>query len=96
VRGRWNLAYEALAPESITPWTSVPYPETETPEQAVQKALQFWDEPTISEETRAELLRFAAAAVPAVLQPWERGPMRAQRQNALRHLIVTSPDLQTC
>jgi hypothetical protein len=26
---------------------------------------------------------------------WEQGPYRAMRQNALRQLIVTSPDYQT-
>src|SRR5688572_32704860 len=44
-------------------------------------ALAFWDRPTLTAETRAELERFAAAAIPIGLREWELGPMRAYRQD---------------
>jgi hypothetical protein len=94
VRGRWYLAYEAIAPEHMHPW-QVTYSTTETPAQAVDAALAFWDRPHLSPETLAELERFAAAAIPAGLANWELGPLRCTRQNALRHLVVTCPDFQT-
>ena len=45
--------------------------------------------------TRAELERFATVSIPAALAPWEHAQMRGNRQNALRHLIATSPDFHT-
>ena len=39
--------------------------------------------------------RFATVSVPTTLRSWEQGYMRGNRQNALRHLIATSPDFQT-
>jgi uncharacterized protein (DUF1800 family) len=95
IRGRWDLGWEVLHREYVDPWNSGWSP-TETPEEAVAKALQFWDEPTISEGTRAELLRFATESAATAVHTWQRGPFRAQRQNALRHLIIASPDYQTC
>jgi hypothetical protein len=29
------------------------------------------------------------------MKPWEISPYKAMRQNALRQLVVTSPDFQT-
>ena len=94
VKGRWYLAYEVLNGEYLDPW-QVGYSTTETPAAAVQSALSFWGDPVISAQLRSELDVFAAAAVPAGLAGWEQGPLRAMRQNALRHLIVASPDFQT-
>ncbi|HEX2085727.1 MAG TPA: DUF1800 domain-containing protein, partial [Solirubrobacteraceae bacterium] len=92
LRGRWLVAYYVLRA------TEVPgsgYSTTETPAEALDAALAFWDRPTLTPETRAELLRFAEASLPAVLHNWEQGPMRAYRQNALRHLVAASPDFHT-
>ena len=94
VRGRWYVAYEVLRASWIDPWNSG-YSATETPAQAVDAALAFWDRPALTDDTKAELLRYATA-LPGPLQDWERGPLRAERQNALRHLIAISPDFQTC
>jgi uncharacterized protein (DUF1800 family) len=95
IRGRWDLVNGILEREWINPSTAN-YPATETSEQAVDKALQFWDRPTISEETRGELVRFATEAIPAGLAHWQNQQYRAQRQNALRHVIAASPDHQLC
>ena len=90
LRGRWYLAYYLLENEYVP---NTGYPVDETPEQAVEKALAYWGNPTLSAETRAELSRFASSCLPLTIQTWERAPLRAYRQNALRHLVVTSPDL---
>ena len=91
IRGRWHVAYYVLRAEEVS---SSGYSTTETPQEALGKALAFWDRPTLSAETHAELLRFATDCIPATLADWEQGPFRARRQNALRHLIVASPDFQ--
>jgi hypothetical protein len=98
LRGRWNTVYAVLNAEWVNPWpqdTADDYPATETPEQAVAKALTFWDDPALTDATRAELLTMAAS-LPTPLQGRERSSMRAERQNALRHLIASSPDFHTC
>jgi hypothetical protein len=92
IRGRWETVYVAIAPYEID---GDDYPADETPEEALDSALAFWDRPTLTTETRAELLRFATESIPATLASWEQGYMRAYRQNALRHLIATAPDFQT-
>jgi len=43
----------------------------------------------------AALLQFARTCLPASMAQWEQRVYRAIRQNALRQLIATSPDLQT-
>ena len=92
LRGRWHVAYYVLREEEVA---SSGYSTTETPQEALDNALAFWDRPTLSTETRNELLRFATDCIPATLASWELGRMRAYRQNALRHLIVASPDFHT-
>ena len=94
LRGRWYVVYEVLRTSWIDPWNAN-YSATETPAQALDAALAFWDRPALTDETKAELLRYATA-LPGPLQSWEQGPLRAERQNALRHLIAISPDFQTC
>jgi uncharacterized protein (DUF1800 family) len=91
-RGRWDAsAYVCRRDEADTEGD---YSETETPVQAVDRALRYWDEPTISTETRNELLEFAQAAEDAIVGDWQESAYRGLRQNALRMLIANSPDLQ--
>jgi uncharacterized protein (DUF1800 family) len=92
VRGRWYIAYEILNREYVQPGS---YSATETPEQAIAAALEFWGRPTLSAETLAELDRYARAAVPSTTPSWHQGTFRGYRQNALRHLVATCPDFQT-
>jgi hypothetical protein len=92
IRGRWLLGYHVLAPDQVP---SGGYSTTETPAEAVDEALAFWGRPSLTSETAAELLRFATASLPATLASWELGPMRAYRMNALRHLVIGTPDFQT-
>jgi len=92
LRGRWYVAHEILGREYVQPNA---YSPTETPEQAVEAALAHWDRPSLSDETLAELLRYARAAIPATLASWQQAHFRGYRQNALRQLIATCPDFQT-
>jgi hypothetical protein len=66
------------------------------PKTAVARALAFWGNPTISAKTRDGLLAFARRVEAAADQQWERQSYPILRQNALRMLVATSPDLQTC
>lgn len=94
LHGRWRLAYAAVRGPSID-GSSRTYDVTETPAQALDAALSFWGGPTISPETHQALLDFASSALPDPIFSWQLSPLRAQRQNALRHLLATCPDLQT-
>jgi uncharacterized protein (DUF1800 family) len=93
LQARWNIAYDILGKRAIPVNNS--YSSTESPQQALTAAEQAMGFPALTAETRAALLTFATTAIPATgVQSWERGTLRAQRQNALRHLIANSPDLQ--
>ena len=69
------------------------------PEQSLLiKAIHYQDDnlrmPPRSKLADQHIADFAASSVSQSAPTWNRGPHRAMRQNALRMLIVTSPDLQ--
>ena len=68
------------------------YPTAETPQQAVDQALAFWGNPTITPEHRAALDGLAADA--ASTSYWSDAARKTDRQYALRMLVVTCPDYQ--
>ena len=70
------------------------YDETETPDQAVAAARAWARDPNLSTETLSRLASFAADAL-AGAGGWQLSTYRGLRQNALRHLILASPDYQT-
>ena len=91
-RGRWIAANEVAGDAAVD--SEKPYNERENPEQALRKALRFWGNPRISSGTHKALLRFGKSVEKAAREDWEQSAFRALRQNALRMLIATSPDLQ--
>ena len=103
IRARWDVVNSAVAGRTIDPSSTAArtYP-AETPEQAVAAAGGYWLDPRLESETQAWLLAFAQqfqppaddAATPQYRRE-QRAQMRAQRQNALRHLIAASADYQT-
>jgi uncharacterized protein (DUF1800 family) len=93
-RGRWIAATYAVRDRALD--TDRDYDESEKPEEGVRRALAFWGNPTISKTTRAQLEAFSRRCADAADQRWERKTNRILRQNALRVLIATSPDMQTC
>jgi uncharacterized protein (DUF1800 family) len=92
LQARWNIVYDVLNPRYVP--VNNTYSATETPLAAVVAAQSFWGDPPLSDSTRAALLAFATTAIPSNAAAWEQANLRAQRQNALRHLIASSPDLQ--
>ena len=96
-RGRWVAANNALGPIALDPDPDeTAYDDTETPEAALAKALDFWGNPALTPTTRAGLLRFANQADALADERWKRLSYPIIRQNALRILVATSPYLQTC
>jgi hypothetical protein len=97
LRARWLLVTESLGDRWIDPWPDAgSYSTTEDATTALGTALKFWDDPLLTRATWDLLLRFSSTCLPASMASWQQGPYRAMRQNALRQLIATSPDLQTC
>ncbi len=92
VKGRWELVREALRGRELDATEVHTYESTETPQQAVARARAFWGDPDLTAETVDALTSFAVKAVTGVGPPRE---LRGWRQNALRHLLYFSPDLQT-
>jgi uncharacterized protein (DUF1800 family) len=93
-RGRWFAAAEAVKGRELE--SKDPYELPENPKTAVDRAVAFWGNPTISTKTRAGLVAFARRVENGANQAWEKKSYAIMRQNALRMLVATSPDLQTC
>ena len=93
--GRFTAVNYVMEPRSLDP-DKTPYSKTESPSQAVAAALRFWGNPALSPEARANLLAFSRRAQRAITADWEQVTYRVLRQNALRALIPTTPDFQTC
>jgi uncharacterized protein (DUF1800 family) len=94
-RGRSMMVTYVGLDTVVDPWDDKhPYSTTEDAAGALTAALAFLGNPTLSTEVRDALLSFASSCLPATLANWQDGPFRAMRQNALRHLILTSSDWQ--
>lgn len=98
LRGRWYQAVYALDHSYIDPWPSggSTYNPNETAQQALTSALEFVGNPTITEDGRAALLAFSNGIEALAVSNWQKSPYKAMRQNALRMLILTSPDRNVC
>jgi uncharacterized protein (DUF1800 family) len=97
-RGRWMVANYAVEGRSLNPDPAkTRYPATgkESAQKAVDRAHAYWGRPALTGATRAELVAFARRAAAAADEPWKRESYAILRQNALRMLIATSPDLHT-
>jgi uncharacterized protein (DUF1800 family) len=92
--GRWYMALRASESKVLEPEKDKIDP-AETPALAVDRALAFWGNPSISKTTRSALVRFATRCQNEVVQR-RKEETYVLRQNALRMMIATSPDLQTC
>jgi hypothetical protein len=70
---------------------------TPNPRAMTRRALEFWGSPSMSRPTLDALYGYAqAAAIGAATADWERQQYPPLAENALRALIVASPDYQTC
>ena len=86
----------ALGETVLDPAHDRHYPADEDPSQAVRSALAHWGDPALDPSTRAHLLDFSRRAQARMRESWEQVPDRVLRQNALRALLPTTPDWQTC
>ncbi len=94
--GRLEAVNQVLATRVLDTQKDTHYPADETPAQALERALSFWGDPEISDQTRGHLLDFSRRAAHTIRAGWEQVPFRVLRQNALRVLVPTTPDWQTC
>jgi Protein of unknown function (DUF1800) len=96
-KARWEMASYVTSKTYPNPWPSKGQPEysaTEDPATALSSALSYWANPPLSTESGQCLAAFAQSCLKEPLASWEKSPYRAMRQNALRMLIATSPDMQ--
>jgi uncharacterized protein (DUF1800 family) len=96
-KGRWDAAGLALTPVALDASKPPRYRTAkESPAQAVTAAHNSLGSPPLSKQT---LVYLGQAAAYLNDRPWNSKPppaIRAMRFNALRHLILTCPDIQTC
>jgi len=95
-RGRWHVTAVAIQPSQVSTSAPSTYPDTEDGAGAVAAALAAVGNPTLSGETAAKVKAFADTALPGTMNATQKRTYRAMRQNALRLLILTSADAQTC
>ncbi len=97
-KARWDIANYVSAKGYANPWVGsgeTAYEAGEDPATAMSRALAFWGNPALSAESLKCITAFAETCLAAtVTSKWQAAPYRAMRQNSLRMLIATSPDLQ--
>jgi uncharacterized protein (DUF1800 family) len=93
-RGRWIAANEIAGYDTVV--DGADYPVDESSKLAANRALRFWGDPAVSDKTRKSLEAYADAVAKAATADWQQQTFRALRQNALRMLVATSPEMQTC
>ena len=74
MRARWNIVDYALDGTSVDAW-GAPYSDTETPDEALARALASWGGPTLRDEHRAELLDFGRRVEALVDAALAAGPL---------------------
>ena len=94
LRGRWIAANEIAGYDVLDDEGS--YDGGEGPKAAVRKAVRFWGEPQLRAGTRKGLERYAGSVAAVATADWQQETYRLLRQNALRMLIATSPEMQSC
>jgi hypothetical protein len=96
-KARWEIASYVTAKTYPNPWPQEgegEYDPTEDPATALARALTYWADPLLSAESQQCIAAFAQSSLPSGIAEWQQSPYRALRQNALRMLIATSPDMQ--
>ncbi|HSY39829.1 MAG TPA: DUF1800 family protein, partial [Polyangia bacterium] len=96
-KARWELASYVTQKTYANPWPAEGEPEyskTEEPGEALSSAMAYWGSPLLTPESEGCIAAFARSCLPSKMADWEASPYRALRQNALRMLIATAPDMQ--
>jgi uncharacterized protein (DUF1800 family) len=91
-RGRWWIATYVLKPYALDPGKAV---QPFNAQKLLDGALEFWNHPPLGDATHRALLTFAQTALgDAGTTAWKRKQYAVMTQNALRHLIAISPEMQ--
>ena len=92
---RFNLSSEMIAPKRVLdPSKTTVRADART---LTDRAIAYWGKPTLSEATVRALRSYAqSAAIDAATASWEREQYPVITLNALRALVVASPDYQAC
>jgi uncharacterized protein (DUF1800 family) len=91
-RGRWWIATYVLKPYALDPAAAT---QPFDAQALLDGALGFWSKPALGDATHRALLDFAQAALgDAGHTAWKRKQYAVMAQNALRHLIAVSPEMQ--
>jgi uncharacterized protein (DUF1800 family) len=96
-KARWEMASYVTDKSYANPWPQKgegAYSTTESSQEAMANAMQYWGRPLLSGESEDCIGTFAQNSLAGVTDQWEQSPYRAMRQNALRMLIATAPDMQ--
>ena len=88
---RWEIAGYVLRPAVLETSEKGPL----DPDKLLERALAFWGRPPLTSTTHRALKAFAKRAVGDADERWKKAQYPALIENALRHLIAISPDLQT-
>ena len=93
-RGRWAIVANVLKPFALNA-AKAPQ-QSNTADAILARALDFWNQPLLSDATRAVLLGFATRALGDASNASKQRSFPTYIENALRQLIAVSPELLTC
>ena len=93
--GRFNLTSQMIIPKQVLdPGKTKPLADART---LTEHAIAYWGSPTLSKQTVAALRSYAqSAGFDAASAQWESQQYPVIALNALRALVVASPDYQAC
>jgi uncharacterized protein (DUF1800 family) len=91
---RFNLTAEMIKPRRAVQAGKVKVKAD--PAAMTKHAIAFWGDPLLSSPTRVALQGYARAAINSATADWEREQYPALAVNALRALVVASPDYHAC
>ncbi len=92
-RARWMIASYAIRPHVLDS------DKARLPDDAAKllaRAETFFGRPALTGRTHSELKRFTRRALGDATSQWKKEQYPALIENALRQLLASSPDLQTC
>jgi uncharacterized protein (DUF1800 family) len=92
-RARWLIASHAIRPHEVN-GDKVKLPPDAA--KLLTRAETFLGKPVLTGRTHGELKRFARRALGDANARWKKEQYPALIENALRQLLASSPDLQTC
>jgi uncharacterized protein (DUF1800 family) len=91
---RFNLSNQAIKPPRVlNPAKAKVKPD---PRAMTRDAIAFWGGPLLSSATQEALQSYAKDAIGSATADWERQQYPALIVNALRALVVASPDYHAC